>query len=155
MRTTRTLLAAAAVWAAAYVAPVQAEILIGVAGPMSGQYAWSGEQFRIGADMAVQKINAAGGVLGEQVRLVAGDDAADPEQAIAVAEKFVADGVNFVAGHWASGASIAASKVYEEAGILMISPSSTITMAWAWFSAMLSPDSIRKTASSPTSSRRI
>ncbi|MEM7225497.1 MAG: branched-chain amino acid ABC transporter substrate-binding protein [Pseudomonadota bacterium] len=111
--------------ATAGVTTAQAEILIGVAGPLSGQYAWSGEQFLVGADMAVGKINAAGGVLGQQVRLIPGDDAADPEQAVAVANKLVSDGVVFVAGHWASGASIAASKVYEKAGILMISPSST------------------------------
>ena len=103
----------------------KAEILIATAGPMSGPYAWSGEQYRLGSEMAVQDINAAGGLLGKQVQLIAGDDAADPEQAIAVADKFVGDGVVFVAGHWASGASIAASKIYEQAGILMISPSST------------------------------
>ncbi len=125
MRTIKALLVAAAVWTTAHAAPAQAEILIGVVGPMSGQYAWSGEQFRTGADHIVQKINAAGGILGEQVRVVFGDDAADPEQAVAVANKLVSDGVVFVAGHWASGASIAASKVYEQAGILMISPSST------------------------------
>jgi branched-chain amino acid transport system substrate-binding protein len=125
VRKIRHLLAAAVVWTAASVTAVQAEILIGVAGPMSGQYAWSGEQFRIGADMAVQTINAAGGVLGEQVILISADDAADPEQAVAVANKLIGDGVVFVAGHWASGASIAASKVYEQAGVLMISPSST------------------------------
>ena len=116
----RNLLVAAVVWTAANVTAAQAEILIGVAGPMSGPYAWSGEQFRLGSEIAVEKINAAGGVLGEQVRIIASDDAADPEQAVAVANKFVSDGVVFVAGHWASGASIAASKVYEQAGILMI-----------------------------------
>ncbi|MEE9589656.1 MAG: branched-chain amino acid ABC transporter substrate-binding protein [Hyphomicrobiaceae bacterium] len=125
MSTIKSLLVAAAVWTAASVTAAQAEILIGVAGPMTGPYAWSGEQFRTGAELAVQKINAAGGVLGERVRLISSDDAADPEQAVAVANKFVSDGVVFVAGHWASGASIAASKVYEQAGILMISPSST------------------------------
>jgi branched-chain amino acid transport system substrate-binding protein len=65
---------------------------------MSGQYAWSGEQFRIGADMAVQTINAAGGVLGEQVILISADDAADPEQAVAVANKLIGDGVRGLQG---------------------------------------------------------
>lgn len=116
---------AVAAWAAASITAAQAEILIGVAGPLSGQYAWSGEQFRLGAELAVEKINADGGLLGEKVRLIPGDDAADPEQAVALANKFVSDGVVFVAGHWSSGASIAASAVYEDTGILMISPSST------------------------------
>lgn len=102
MRTIGHLLAAAVVWAAASVPAAQAEVLIGVAGPMSGQYAWSGEQYRLGAQMAVQKINAAGGILGEPVRLIPGDDAADPEQAVAVANKLIGDGVVFVVGHWAS-----------------------------------------------------
>jgi branched-chain amino acid transport system substrate-binding protein len=125
MSTTKNLLAAVAVWTAASVTAAQAEILIAVVGPMTGQYAWNGEEFRVGADLAVEKINATGGILGEQVRLIVGDDAADPDQAVAVANKLVGDGVVFVAGHWASGASIAASKVYEQAGVLMISPSST------------------------------
>ena len=105
--------------------PANADVLIGTAGPMSGPYAWAGEQYRIGSELAVEEINAKGGLLGEQIRLIASDDAAEPEQAVAVANKFISDGVVFVAGHWASGASIAASKVYEEAGILMITPSST------------------------------
>ena len=102
-----------------------AEILIAVAGPMTGQYAWFGEQFARGAEMAVDDINEAGGVLGEKVRIITGDDSCDPEQAVAVANSLANDGVLFVAGHYCSGSSIPASKVYENAGILMISPGST------------------------------
>jgi len=54
-----------------------------------------------------------------------GDDACDPKQAVAVANKFVSEGVSFVAGHFCSGSSIPASKVYEEEGVLQISPAST------------------------------
>ena len=125
MSATRNLLIAAFAWAASSAAPAQAEILIGLAGPMSGEKAWRGEQLRQGAQMAVADINAAGGVLGERVRLIVADDACDPEQAVAVAHKMVADGVIFVDGHNCSSASIAASKIYEAAGILQISPSST------------------------------
>lgn len=103
----------------------RAEVLVGMGAPLTGQYAWSGEQYRIGAGLAVEKLNEAGGVLGEQVRLIPGDDAADPEQAAAVARKFVDEGVSLVVGHWSSGASIAASPIYAEADILMMSPSST------------------------------
>src|SRR5262245_58304815 len=53
------------------------------------------------------------------------DDACDPKQATAVAEKMVLKGVKFVAGHFCSASSIPASKVYEENGILQISPAST------------------------------
>ena len=65
------------------------------------------------------------GINGEQVRLQIGDDACDPKQAVNVANQIASDDVAFVAGHMCSGASIPASKVYEDEGILMISPAST------------------------------
>jgi branched-chain amino acid transport system substrate-binding protein len=102
-----------------------ADILISTAGPMTGQYASFGEQMRRGAEMAVADINAKGGVLGQQVKLTVGDDACDPKQAVAVANKFVSEGVKFVAGHFCSGSSIPASQVYTEEDILQISPAST------------------------------
>jgi branched-chain amino acid transport system substrate-binding protein len=101
-----------------------AEILIATAGPMTGAQAWGGEQFRRGAAMAVADLNAKGGVLGQTVELSVGDDFCDPDQAVAVAHKLASDGVVFVTGHRCSHSSIAAAKVYEEAKILMISPSS-------------------------------
>lgn len=115
--------AAAAAMAVASVA--QADITIATAGPMTGQYASFGEQMKRGAEMAVKDLNAKGGVLGQQLKLEVGDDACDPKQAVAVANKFVADDVVFVAGHFCSGSSIPASNVYEEEGILQISPAST------------------------------
>ena len=77
-----------------------------------------------GAEMAVEDLNAKGGVLGQRVELIVGDDFCDPDQAVALARKLVSDGVVFVAGHWCSHSSIPASKVYEEAEILMITPGS-------------------------------
>ncbi len=103
----------------------QADINIAVAGPMTGQYATFGEQMKNGAEMAVKDINAAGGVLGQQLRLFVEDDACDPKQAVAVANKAASEGVVFVAGHFCSGSSIPASQVYEEEGIVQISPAST------------------------------
>lgn len=103
----------------------RAEISIAVAGPMTGQYATFGEQMKNGAEMAVKDINAAGGVLGEQLKLFVEDDACDPKQAVAVANKAGSEGVVFVAGHFCSGSSIPASKVYEEENIIQISPAST------------------------------
>ncbi|HAE50352.1 MAG: branched chain amino acid ABC transporter substrate-binding protein [Tistrella sp.] len=103
----------------------QAEIVISVAGPMTGQYAVIGTQMRNGAEMAVKDINAAGGVNGEQLRLVVGDDACDPKQAVSLANKLVSDGVVFVAGHWCSSSSIPASDIYNDEGIVQISPGST------------------------------
>ena len=94
-------------------------------GPITGQFAAFGEQLKKGAEKAVADINAAGGVNGEKLVLEIGDDACDPKQAVNVANQMVAKGVKFMAGHFCSGSSIPASKVYEEEGILQISPAST------------------------------
>ena len=102
-----------------------ADIVIATAGPMTGQYAAFGEQMKRGAEMAVKDINAAGGIDGEQLVLKIGDDACDPKQAVAVANSFVNEEVVFVAGHFCSSSSIPASAVYNEEGILQISPAST------------------------------
>jgi branched-chain amino acid transport system substrate-binding protein len=103
----------------------KADISIAVAGPMTGGLASFGAQLKAGAEMAVADINAAGGVLGEQVVLEIGDDACDPKQAVAVAEQLAAKNVVFVGGHFCSGSSIPASAVYADAGIVQISPAST------------------------------
>ena len=109
----------------AFSTPVFAEILIATAGPMTGQYASFGEQMRRGAELAVKDINAAGGVLGQKLRLEIGDDACDPKQAVAVANAMASKGVRFMAGHFCSGSSIPASNVYTEEDVLQISPAST------------------------------
>ncbi len=118
----------AAVAAAAFLLDghaARADIEIATAGPITGQYASFGAQMRAGAEQAVEDINAAGGVLGQQLVLSIGDDACDPKQAVAVANRMVNRGVIFMAGHFCSGSSIPASKVYEEEDILQISPAST------------------------------
>jgi branched-chain amino acid transport system substrate-binding protein len=102
-----------------------ADLKIAIAGPITGSDAAVGEQMRRGAVMAVADINAKGGVLGKQLSLDIGDDACDPKQAVAVANKFAVSGVVFVAGHYCSSTSIPASAVYADAGILEISPAST------------------------------
>ena len=120
----KSLLAASAAVALSAGA-AQADIVIATAGPMTGQYAVFGEQMQRGAEQAVKDLNAAGGVLGEQLVLEVGDDACDPKQAVAVANQFVNEEVVFVAGHYCSGSSIPASQVYNEEGIVQISPAST------------------------------
>jgi branched-chain amino acid transport system substrate-binding protein len=101
------------------------DITIGVAGPLTGQYATFGQQFKNGAELAIADINTAGGVLGKKIKMVMEDDACDPKQARAVAEKLVGMKVPFVDGHFCSGSSIPASDVYAEAGVLQITPAST------------------------------
>src|SRR5712671_6145457 len=127
MRKVSMSLVAAAALAAAFGTGVAkaATIEIGVAGPMTGQYASFGEQLRRGAEMAVKDINAAGGVMGKKLKLEIGDDACDPKQAVAVANDMVKKKIVFMAGHFCSGSSIPASSVYAEEGILQITPAST------------------------------
>ena len=123
LRTSFLVAAAAALGLAA--GSANAQIKIATAGPMTGPYASFGEQMARGAKMAVKDINAAGGVLGKKLVLSVEDDACDPKQAVAVANKAVSEGVVFMAGHFCSGSSIPASNVYSEEGILQISPAST------------------------------
>jgi len=101
------------------------ELAIATAGPMTGSFAMYGAQFRAGAQLAVDDINARGGVLGKKLRLVVEDDGCDPKRAVAVAAKLAAEKIPFVAGHFCSGSSIPASTVYEEGGTIMITPASS------------------------------
>ena len=101
------------------------EITIGSAGPMTGQYASFGAQLKNGAEQAVADINAAGGVMGKQLKLEIGDDACDPKQAKSVGEKFANMKLPFVAGHYCTGSSIPASESYAEGGVVQITPAST------------------------------
>ncbi len=105
--------------------PKPQSIKIATAGPVTGQLASLGEQMLAGAKKAVEDLNAAGGLLGQKVELLIGDDQCDPKQAVVVANKLVNDGVVFVAGHFCSSSSIPASKVYSEEAVIMISPAST------------------------------
>jgi branched-chain amino acid transport system substrate-binding protein len=107
------------------VSSAHAEVRIGAATPLTGNMAWFGEQHERGVAMAVAEINEAGGLLGEPIELIVADDYCEGEQAVAAARKLIAEGVVFVAGHLCSGATIPASALYQEAGIVMISPSST------------------------------
>ncbi len=103
----------------------QAVIKVGIAGDLSGSALTAGEQQEIGALMAIKHLNIKGGLLGEQIVAISVDDACERQQAKAVARQMMIEGVVFVVGHICSGASLAVSKIYEKAGIIMISPGST------------------------------
>jgi len=106
--------------------PAAVPFKIGVAGPMTGQYATYGASHRAGAELAMAELNAAGGVNGGKVSLSIGDDLGDPQQAVLVAQKFIDDSdIVVVDGHQFSGATIAAAGKYQPAGLPMITPSAT------------------------------
>jgi branched-chain amino acid transport system substrate-binding protein len=110
---------------AALTGTATAQIKIGVAGPLTGGSAAFGAQLKNGVEQAVADINAQGGINGQKIQLFIGDDRGDPKEGVSVANKFVADGVKFVIGHFNSGVTMPASEVYQENGILVITPAAT------------------------------
>src|SRR5690606_9571607 len=127
-KTTRNLsklLAAMALAGVATYSMAAEPISIGLAGPVTGPVAQYGDMQSMGANMAIEQINKSGGVNGRMLEAVTYDDACDPKQAVAVANKIVNDGIQFVVGHLCSGSSQPAADIYEEEGILMITAAST------------------------------
>jgi len=102
-----------------------AQIKFGMAGPITGPSAATGAQMKNGVDQAAEDINKAGGILGQKITVEYGDDVSDPKQGVSVANKFAGDGVKFVIGNYNSGVTIPSSEVFQENGILAISPAST------------------------------
>lgn len=103
-------------------------VRIGHVGPLTGPIAHLGKDNENGARLAVEEINQKGlEIAGKkiQLQLVAEDDAGDPKTGTAVAQKLVDEKVVAVVGHLNSGVSIPASRIYSDAGIAQISPSST------------------------------
>ena len=101
-------------------------VKIGIAGPFSGPYASFGDQFWLGAEKAVDDLNSKGGVNGNKIVLIKADDGCTATQAAAVAKRLVEEEkVSAVIGHFCSSATLAASKIYSDAGTLMITPAST------------------------------
>ncbi|MBV9634273.1 MAG: ABC transporter substrate-binding protein, partial [Methylobacteriaceae bacterium] len=121
------ILAAAAAWAflGAMVLPAaQAQtsgepVLIGVSGPLTGQNAQYGAQWKKGFDLALEEVNGKGGIKGRPLQYVFEDSQADPRQSVAIAQKFVSDPKIVVeVGDFSSTASMAASPIYQRAGLV-------------------------------------
>ncbi len=114
--------------AAAPAAPAGLLVKIGHVGPTSGAIAHLGKDNENGGRMAVEELNAAGVMIGgapAKFELLAEDDAADPKQGTAAAQKLIDAKVNGVIGHLNSGTTIPASSLYSQAGLPQISPSAT------------------------------
>ena len=100
-------------------------IRIGAAGPMTGDQSKMGLDLKNAAELAVAEWNEKGGVLGKKIVLLTGDDQADPKQAVSIANKFINQKIVALVGHWNSSCSIPASKYYNDANIVMITPATT------------------------------
>lgn len=100
-------------------------IKIALAGPATGPVAQYGDMQKVGVMAAIEQFNKAGGVNGKKLEGVIYDDACDPKQAVAVANKIVNDGINLVVGHLCSSSTEPAADIYDEEGVLMITAAST------------------------------
>ena len=123
-----TIVAAALVMVGGAASAQDMVVKIGHVAPTSGGIAHLGKDNENGAKMAIDELNAKGATIGGKkvkFELVPEDDAGDPKQGTAVAQKLVDSKVAGVIGHLNSGTTIPASKIYSEAGIPQISPSAT------------------------------
>ncbi|WP_345461743.1 branched-chain amino acid ABC transporter substrate-binding protein [Actinoallomurus oryzae] len=102
-------------------------ILLGMDIPLSGSSAEIGPYMKNGAQLAVDEINAKGGVLGRKLELRAEDDACDPKTAVAAANKLVAAGVAASVGGYCSGATLPTLPVFDRAKIPMVIPAANST----------------------------
>ncbi|CAB3721022.1 Leucine-, isoleucine-, valine-, threonine-, and alanine-binding protein [Achromobacter deleyi] len=100
-------------------------IKIGVVGPTTGAVTQYGDMVREGVDTAVERINAAGGVNGKKLETVVIDDGCEPKQGPVAANRVVNSKIGFVVGHVCSGATIAAADIYNNEGVVMVTPSAT------------------------------
>ncbi|MFB9885222.1 branched-chain amino acid ABC transporter substrate-binding protein [Balneatrix alpica] len=98
-------------------------IKIAIAGPQTGPVAQYGDMQFSGTHIAIEMINKAGGINGNMLEAVEYDDACEPKQAVAVANKIVNDGIKFVVGHLCSGSTQPATDLYEEEGVLAVTAS--------------------------------
>jgi len=128
MQVTTKLIPFAIALAFAGTASAQQVVKIGHVAPISGPSAHLGKDNENAARMAIDELNAKGFTLNGQkvtLQLVSEDDGADPKQGTAVAQKLVDAKVNGVIGHLNSGTTVPASKIYNDAGIVQISPATT------------------------------
>ncbi len=100
-------------------------IKIAVVGPTTGPVTQYGDMVREGVDTAIEQINAAGGVKGKKLEAVVIDDGCEPKQGPVAANRVVNQKIGFVVGHVCSGATIAATEIYNNEGVVMVTPSAT------------------------------
>lgn len=125
-RLTPVIAALGVVAGLAFSAGAQAQtIKIGVVGPTTGAVTQYGDMVREGVDTAIERINAAGGIDGKTLEAVVIDDGCEPKQGPVAANRVVNSKIGFVVGHVCSGATIAAAGIYNNEGVVMVTPSAT------------------------------
>lgn len=109
-------------------ARAQETVLIGLAGPLTGPSARIGKDLENGAQLAIDDVNKQHPKIGGKevvFKLQSEDDQSDPRTAVAVAQRLVDSGVAGVVGHWNTGTSIPAARIYHDAGIAQVAPVAT------------------------------
>lgn len=124
-RLTPVLAACGVVMGLAWSGAQAQNIKIAVVGPTTGPVTQYGDMVREGVDTAIEQINAAGGVNGKKLEAVVIDDACEPKQGPVAANRVVNQKIGFVVGHVCSGATIAATEIYNNEGVVMVTPSAT------------------------------
>lgn len=127
MNARRSLLAGLpALFLAAGQAQAGETITFAIAGPITGPQAAIGEDMMAGARTAAERINMAGGILGKRLTLLSADDECTGKSAVSAANKVVGEQIGFVVGHYCSAATMPASKVYNENGVVQITMSQAV-----------------------------
>ncbi|QTA91642.1 ABC transporter substrate-binding protein [Desulfonema magnum] len=129
MKKIRRIVFATVFWSAvclSVLCDAKAPIYIGLSAPMTGQYAEAGRSFHEGAELAIEKINRAGGIDGHPIALIVGDSKGEPKIAKRVARRFTED-KRIIAeiGDFTSSCSLAAQPIYHRAGMIQLSPTSS------------------------------
>ncbi len=118
-------LAAAATFCSAPAWAAPEPILIGVPAPMTGPNTQYGDQLKAGVLTAIETLNAAGGLDGRLYEPVLIDDACEPKQAVQAANRVLNAGAKFAVAHVCSGVTVPAARIYEDEGIVAITPGAT------------------------------
>jgi len=117
-----------------------ADIRVGTAGPLSNAEALFGSTWQNGMQLAIDEVNAAGGINGEQVVLVREDDGGDPKQGTLIAQKFCDDdSIVAVVANFNSGVTIPASDVYNRCGMPQVTNSSNPKVTEAGYENLFRP----------------
>lgn len=120
-----TVVAALGLASAALLSTAHAQVKIAMVIPATGPVTQYGDMVKEGVNTAVEQANAAGGINGKKIELVVVDDACEPKQGPVAANRVVNDKIHYVVGPVCSGAAIAAAPIYNNEGVVVVTPSAT------------------------------
>lgn len=120
-----TVVAALGLASAALLSTAHAQVKIAMVIPATGPVTQYGDMIKEGVNTAVEQANAAGGINGKKIELVTVDDACEPKQGPVAANRVINDKIHYVVGPVCSGAAIAAAPIYNNEGVVVVTPSAT------------------------------